>query len=87
MPDRSVMFEDSMKNIRGCKALGMGTVLLTGGSSKDGEATAKGESTKMGDTPETSDPAVDVAMGICSDLKDACPFLWEKQFPSKRSSL
>ena len=24
------MFEDSMKNIRGCKNLGMGTVLLTG---------------------------------------------------------
>jgi FMN phosphatase YigB (HAD superfamily) len=81
------MFEDSMKNIRGCKALGMGTVLLTGGDSGDGDATAKGESTKMGDTPEMSDPAVDVSMAICSDLKDACPFLWEKQFPSKRSSL
>ena len=100
VPERSVMFEDSMKNIRGCKNLGMGTVLLTGaggaenasllrhfrlkmiilpGQARDkhrestqkrdaffagGDAdVAKGESTKIGDTPQADDPAVDVAMG------------------------
>ena len=80
--ERSVMFEDSMKNIRGCKALGMGTVLLTG-TGAAGEDAKKGESTKIGDTPEADDPAVDVAMGIMSDIREACPSLWEGTFPSK----
>ena len=80
--ERSVMFEDSMKNIRGCKALGIGTVLLTGTGAASEDA-KKGESTKIGDTPQADDPAVDVAMGIMSDIRAACPSLWEGQFPAK----
>jgi putative hydrolase of the HAD superfamily len=44
---RTIMFEDSMKNIRGCKELGIGTVLLTGLGSGSGDA-----SSKLDDVPQ-----------------------------------
>merc|ERR1711879_919865 len=52
-PDGAVMFEDSMKNIRACKALGIRTVLIneTGGES--------GDAGLLGDLPCNDDPAVD----------------------------
>jgi len=69
------MFEDSMKNIRSCKGLGMGTVLLTGTGGGGGGYHGKGD-----DVPQESDPAVDVAMGTCGELKAKIPQLWQKRF-------
>ena len=79
--ERSVMFEDSMKNIRACKELGIGTVLLTGVGS--GDDAAKGAGSKLGDLPEADDPAVDVAMGVCGNLREAVPSLWQMRFNKK----
>jgi putative hydrolase of the HAD superfamily len=57
---RCVMFEDSMKNIRGCKKLGIGTILLTGTPGKGGDA-----SSKLDDLPSAQDPAVDAVLREC----------------------
>ena len=69
-PERAVMFEDSMKNIRAAKAIGMRTVLVTGTSDD-----AAGKS----DPPDPSDPAVDVTIQTISQLKAALPSLWGTQ--------
>jgi len=69
-----VMVEDSMKNIRAAKALGMRTVLVQGMGGADAAA---GEATKPGDAPQVDDPAVDVAIRTCSELKVAVPGLWQ----------
>jgi putative hydrolase of the HAD superfamily len=76
--EECVMIEDSMKNIRAAKALGMLTVLvsgLTGGTTT--EAAAASEATKPGDAPRTNDPAVDVSIALCGDIKNALPGLWQ----------
>jgi putative hydrolase of the HAD superfamily len=71
----SIMVEDSMKNIRAAKAIGMRTVLVRGlGSNAD--AAAAGEATKAGDAPEASDPAVDVVINECSGMEASMPQLW-----------
>ena len=82
-PHECVMVEDSMKNIRVAKALGMRTVLiagkgrLTGGGIGGGGSAA--EETKPGDAPDSTDPAVDVAVEIAADMKDAIPGLWNRE--------
>merc|ERR1712232_246565 len=76
---RTVMFEDSMKNIRACHALGLHTVLIdeTSGKAVDGEAGL------LGDIPVADDPAVDVALENIDQIREQLPFLWEKRFERK----
>lgn len=66
VPNECIMVEDSMKNIRVAKSLGMKTILIVGrgrkqnnkvGGSQKGADDA--EATKAGDAPDESDPAVD----------------------------
>lgn len=69
-----VMIEDSMKNVRAAKALGMRTVLVTGkdAASQDGpETLGKGD-----DLPQADDPAVDIVVRSVGELKTALPGLW-----------
>lgn len=67
-PRQCVMVEDSMKNLRQAKALGMRTVLITG----------KEESGRIlpGDAPEADDPAVDCSMGTIEEFQSRLPGLW-----------
>jgi putative hydrolase of the HAD superfamily len=69
-----VMIEDSMKNIRRAKELGMKTVLITG--QRSGSADDSDE-TKLGDGPVHDDPAVDVALETVEELRNALPGLWQ----------
>jgi putative hydrolase of the HAD superfamily len=72
--DECVMVEDSMKNIRKAKELGMKTVLIKG---RPSENTSASNLTKPGDAPEESDLAVDVAIEDISQMRDALPGLWD----------
>ena len=54
-----VMIEDSMKNIRAAKRVGMRTVLVRGRQTADAVSRAASEATKAGDAPEVNDPSVD----------------------------
>eukprot|EP00966_Prymnesium_polylepis_P160150 3702300-Prymnesium_polylepis.1 len=64
-----------MKNIRAAKALGMRTVLVSGLGVGDAAA---GEATKAGDAPQVDDPAVDVTIRGCGELRAALPGLWQQ---------
>jgi len=73
-PEECVMLEDSMKNIRAAKKLGMRTVLVSGSGSGDA---ASSEATKPGDAPVASDTAVDVVIATIGELRTTLPRLWE----------
>jgi putative hydrolase of the HAD superfamily len=89
-PGECVIIEDSMKNIRKAKSLGIFTVLVIGRGrlqsrlvghenaplSKEELAVAS-ELTKPGDTPNAEDPAVDYCIEHCGQLKGALPWLWD----------
>uniref|UniRef100_A0A7S2EBJ4 Uncharacterized protein n=1 Tax=Trieres chinensis TaxID=1514140 RepID=A0A7S2EBJ4_TRICV len=90
-PEECVMVEDSMKNVRAAKALGMRTVLVAGegrlrvrqsrtgdGMDVDSVAAAAAEATKPGDAPKADDPAVDVAVEICAQMITAVPGLTQR---------
>jgi putative hydrolase of the HAD superfamily len=68
-PETCVMIEDSMKNIRSAKALGMKTVLVTG-KIEDGTRLLPD------DKPEVTDPAVDCSIGTIEELPSVLPGLW-----------
>jgi len=74
--DRTVMFEDSMKNIKACKAMGMHTVLV---SERAGGSTG-GEAALLDDLPSPDDPAVDVVVRRISQMRTAIPGLWSRRF-------
>lgn len=74
LPHECVMIEDSMKNIRSAKALGMKTVLVTGSTNKMVEGNVD-EVSKISD--ESNDPNVDVAIETIEQIRDALPSLWE----------
>mmetsp|Transcript_16901 Transcript_16901/g.25570 ORF Transcript_16901/g.25570 Transcript_16901/m.25570 type:complete len:257 (-) Transcript_16901:1341-2111(-) len=74
MPEECIMVEDSMKNIKKAKELGMKTVLVKGLPTSE---KAAGEQTKRGDAPDESDPAVDVTIEQACQLRDVLPGLWE----------
>jgi putative hydrolase of the HAD superfamily len=79
-PQECVIIEDSMKNIRKAKSLGMYTVLVVGRRRSHplrDDLAAASELTKPGDAPNTTDPAVDYCIEHCGQLKDALPWLWE----------
>jgi putative hydrolase of the HAD superfamily len=72
--EECVLFEDSMKNIRAAKELGMKTVLITG--TRSGGSCAA-EATKAGDSPQVSDPAVDCSMEMIEEIRTTLPGLWK----------
>eukprot|EP00939_MAST-03C_sp_MAST-3C-sp1_P003440 g3440.t1 len=74
-PSRSVMFEDSVKNIRTCKKLGMHTVLVTG-KDPSGLAAQRAYASKGGEMPDESDPSVDAVLRTCADMRSKLPCLW-----------
>lgn len=90
-PEECVMVEDSMKNIRQSRALGMKTVLVAGKGKLTGQVSAQSlaaEATKPGDAPVQDDPAVDVVIETVEELRQAIPTLWDKTiptFPTKRT--
>lgn len=87
-----IMVEDSMKNIRVAKELGMGTVLIAGvGRLKRGEGGVDGdgmdgaeaqaladeaEATKPGDAPDATDGAVDFCVESADEMKSALSAIW-----------
>lgn len=88
--EECVMVEDSMKNIRQSRKLGMKTVLVAGkGKLTGGKASQQSldaEATKPGDAPVHGDPAVDVAIETVEELRNSVPTLWDRQatFPTKQ---
>jgi putative hydrolase of the HAD superfamily len=68
-PEECVMVEDSMKNIRQAKAVGMKTVLITG-REESGRILPE-------DKPEVSDPAVDCSMATIEEFRSKLSGLWE----------
>lgn len=70
----TVMFEDSLKNVRACRQLGMGTVFVTGDDPEQG----LGELGAEGGGDELAALA-DAVVSKCSlaQLKPALPALWE----------
>lgn len=68
-PEECVMVEDSMKNVRAAKALGMKTILITG-SKEEGRILP-------GDAPTEDDPAVDVAFATVEEMVTKLPGLWK----------
>jgi len=69
IPEECVMVEDSMKNVRAAKALGMKTILITG-SKEEGRILPE-------DAPCADDPAVDVAFATVEEMVTKLPGLWE----------
>ena len=89
-PSECIMVEDSMKNIRAAKKLGMATLLIAGlgrlrkenGNENvhcDSALAKAGEATKAGDAPDTTDPAVDACIEHVKEMKSALPGLWGSQ--------
>eukprot|EP00928_Gymnodinium_smaydae_P082526 TRINITY_DN65866_c0_g1_i1.p1 TRINITY_DN65866_c0_g1~~TRINITY_DN65866_c0_g1_i1.p1 ORF type:complete len:281 (+),score=33.88 TRINITY_DN65866_c0_g1_i1:91-843(+) len=84
VPEKSVMFEDSMKNIRVCKSIGMHTVLI---DETLGTAGAHGgEAALLGDIADAKDPAVDVAINCIDQLQFALPSLLSGRFVAQSSA-
>lgn len=71
--EKSVMFEDSLKNVRAAKAMGMWTVLIN-------EGVEGGEATLLEDAADASDLAVDADMKEITDMREKLPCLWEGKF-------
>ena len=67
-PEDCVMVEDSMKNLRAAKALGMKTVLVTG-SREEGRILAE-------DAPSADEPYIDAAVTVAEELPAVLPGLW-----------
>jgi len=78
-PEATVMFEDSMKNIRACKALGMQTVLVD-----ETSGIAGGEAALLADIPSPDDPAVDLVIQSVSQIRMAMPCLWNRRLHKPR---
>jgi putative hydrolase of the HAD superfamily len=70
--ESSVMFEDSLKNIRACRALGMRCVFV--------EEEVGGEAALLGDSSVAGDDDLYVAkVRLIADLEEAAPWLWERK--------
>ena len=71
LPEQCIMVEDSMKNIRAAKALGMKTILIMGKGRKHqtlGKNANLAEATKVGDAPDEKDQAVDAAIESVAEI-------------------
>ncbi len=80
-PSECMMIEDSMKNIRAAKNLGMATLLIAGigrlsGTRRNDALADAAEATKAGDIPNVEDPSVDVYIEHAKQMKAALPDLW-----------
>ena len=76
LPHECIMIEDSMKNIRSAKALGMKTVFVSGSLTT---STAEEDNIKISDCGfKSADPNVDVAINTIEQLREALPSLWKK---------
>jgi beta-phosphoglucomutase-like phosphatase (HAD superfamily) len=87
-PEECVLIEDSMKNIRQAKEIGMKTVLVIGKgrlrkrSDESNEindfatAAAASEATKPSDAHTEDDPSVDICIETVNELRSALPGLW-----------
>lgn len=80
-PNECIIIEDSMKNIRKAKELGITTVLVAGlgklnGLSISNSSALESEATKAGDAPILNDPSVDVVIETIEDLRKTLPVLW-----------
>mmetsp|Transcript_21006 Transcript_21006/g.43819 ORF Transcript_21006/g.43819 Transcript_21006/m.43819 type:complete len:255 (-) Transcript_21006:19-783(-) len=69
-PSKCVMFEDSMKNVRASKEVGMKTVLIMADSSLH----------DVGDVPVADDPNVDVVMSGIGEMKEKLSCLWRGEW-------
>lgn len=69
LPEECVMVEDSMKNVRAAKALGMKTILITGSKEE--------HRVLQQDAPLADDPAVDVAFATVEEMAAKLPGLWQ----------
>lgn len=70
-PEQCIMVEDSMKNIRAAKALGMKTILIMGKGRKHqalNKNASLAEATKVGDAPDENDQAVDAAVETVAEI-------------------
>ena len=65
--EECVMVEDSMKNIKAAKKLGMKTILITGSSV---------EAHHDIDRPNVEDSAVDIYMESANEIKEKVPGMW-----------
>ena len=82
-PSECVMIEDSMKNVRCAKELGLKTVLVVGAEKMKGRPQqlcpgggAPDDGEQRYDAPVHDDPAVDVAIETIEELRSALPELW-----------
>ena len=77
-PASCVMFEDSMKNIRACKALGLKTVYVDESLGAD----VGGEAAELGDVKADGDAAaIDATIQKIADIKAKVPSLWQRRLP------
>ena len=76
-PQECVMVEDSTKNVRAAKSLGMRTILIMGQGRRKGNSSGDAtldqnakdaEATKAGDAPDATDTAVDAAVPVASEV-------------------
>jgi len=83
--EECIMVEDSMKNIRAAKELGLKTILVAGkgklqsgrqAAGKSKEGAMESEMVQFGDAPLESDPAVDVSLEVVEEMRSALPGLW-----------
>mmetsp|Transcript_55337 Transcript_55337/g.159090 ORF Transcript_55337/g.159090 Transcript_55337/m.159090 type:complete len:336 (-) Transcript_55337:31-1038(-) len=82
VPERTVMFEDSMKNIRACRELGIHTVLI-----HEDKGDATGEAKLLGDAALPNDPSVDATLARAADSRTALPGLWRGRFAVGKRAL
>jgi len=73
--NRTVMFEDSMKNIRACRSMGIHTVLV-----QEDVTRVAGEAELVGDAPEPEDPSVGAVLQRAGDVVTALPGLLHGRF-------
>jgi FMN phosphatase YigB (HAD superfamily) len=73
----TVMFEDSLKNVRACRQLGMGTVFVTGNDPEQGLGELGAQ--EGGDATAQLAALADAVVSKCSlaQLRPALPSLWE----------
>ena len=77
-PEECIMVEDSMKNIRSAKALGMHTILITGTKQQRQQQQHEEDPHRLlvNDQPIDDDPAVDVAVEMVEQIIDRLPKLF-----------
>jgi putative hydrolase of the HAD superfamily len=76
LPQECIMIEDSMKNIRAAKELGMKTIHVSGAKMLVTESQAGSTTLDVKHLRTTKDASVDVSIETIEELRDAVPGLW-----------